>query len=91
MDYLINVKKYSKPHIRQECFKRGIAGSIVSEVLEEAAMDSVEMILSLLKGKYAAKLMAENGKEKVYQALLRKGFSYSDINSAFYRLEDEEI
>ena len=32
----------------------------------------------------------ENGKEKVVAALMRKGFSYGDIKSAFYRIENEE-
>ena len=42
----------------------------------------------LIKTKYASKLNQENGKEKVIAALQRKGFYYSDIKSAFYRIEE---
>ncbi len=91
VEYLYKNKNYSKAHIKQECFKRGIASSITSEVLEDFEMEPVEQILDLLKTKYSSRLEQEKGKEKVYQALLRKGFTYSDISSAFYRFDDEEI
>ena len=38
---------------------------------------------------YLNKLKAEGGKNKVINALMRKGFSYSDIKSAFYEIENE--
>lgn len=89
IEYLFNVKKYSKAHVKQECFKRGISSSIINEILSEYEIDSVDTVLELIKTKYSAKLLQDNGKDKVIQALMRKGFSYSDISNAFYRLEDE--
>ncbi len=90
VEYLYNSKKYSTNHIRQECYKRGVAADIISAVLEDYEFDNVDNIVRLLDAKYASKLEQENGKQKVIAALQRKGFSYSDIKSAFYRLENDE-
>lgn len=90
VDYLYNVKKYSTNHIRQECYKRGVAGDIISAVLADFEFDNVDNIVKLIESKYLSKLEQENGKQKVIAALQRKGFSYSDIKSAFYRIEEDE-
>ena len=90
VDYLYTVKKYSTNHIKQECYKRGVAGDIISAALEDYEFDNVDNIVSLVEAKYTSKLEQENGKQKVIQALQMKGFSYSDIKSAFYRLENDE-
>ncbi len=58
--------------------------------MEDSEVDSVESIITIINKKYLSKLNAENGKEKVVAALMRKGFSYGDIKSAFYRIENEE-
>jgi len=79
----------SLPFIKQEMFKRGVPSEIISEVLSETEIDNVSSITELIMGKYRNKLNAENGKEKVIAALMRKGFSYSDIKSAFEDLETE--
>lgn len=91
VDYLYNVKKYSINHIRQECYKRGVDGDIIRQVLDSIEVDNTETILALIEKKYSSKLEQENGREKVIAALQRKGFSYSDIKSAFYRLEENEF
>ena len=91
VEYLINKKKYSENHIRQECYKRGISSDIINNVLEDFYIDNVDTIVELIQSKYLSKLQQENGTQKVIAALMRKGFSYSDIKSAFYRLEKDEI
>ena len=88
IEYLFEVKKFSVSNVKQECFKRGIDREIVDEKLSEYDIDSVSTIVELINGKYATKLEKENGKEKVKAALQRKGFYYSDIKSAFYRIEN---
>lgn len=90
VDYLYNVKKYSTNHIRQECYKRGVSGDIISAVMADFEFDNVDNIAKLIESKYLSKLEQENGKQKVVAALQRKGFSYSDIKSAFYRIEEDE-
>ena len=91
VDYLYNVKKHSTNHIRQECYKRGIDSDIINSVLESFEVDNIDTIVQLIENKYLSKLEQENGREKVVAALMRKGFSYSDIKSAFYRLEQDEF
>lgn len=87
LDYLIENKKMSKSHIKQEMFKRGVPSDIISELLADAEIDNISSIVDLILTKYKNKLNAENGKEKVIAALMRKGFSYGDIKSAFEELE----
>ena len=89
VEYLFNVKKYSLNHVKQECYKRGISQTLLNEIISDYDVDQTDVIVELLKSKYSSKLDAENGKQKVIQALLRKGFLYSDISNAFYRIEDE--
>lgn len=91
VDYLLNTKKYSLSHIKQECFKRGISRDIIDRVLEDFEIDNADSVYHLLKNKYASKLDQENGQEKVIASLQRKGFYYSDIKSALDRFyEDDE-
>lgn len=91
VEYLFNSKHYSENHVRQECFKRGIDRDIVDKVISEHDVDNVSTIIGLICNKYQTKLEQENGKNKVIAALQRKGFSYSDIKSAFYRIENDEF
>lgn len=90
VDYLYNVKKYSTNHIKQECYKRGVDREIIASVLEDFEFDNVDNIVNLINSKYLSKLEKDDGKQKVIAALQRKGFSYSDIKSAFYRIEEDE-
>lgn len=91
VEYLFNVKKYSTAHVRQECYKRGVDSDIIRRVINDFEIDNTDTIVELITKKYASKLEQENGMEKVIAALQRKGFSYSDIKSAFYRLEEDEF
>ncbi|MBQ3903497.1 MAG: RecX family transcriptional regulator, partial [Eubacterium sp.] len=90
LNHLINNKNMSASFIKQEMFKRGVPSEIISNVLEEVEIDNVSSIKELIVGKYRNKLLAENGKEKVIAALMRKGFSYNDVKAAFNELEFEE-
>lgn len=88
IEYLLKVKRFSLSNIKQECFKRGIDREIVEDKLSDFEIDNVSTVIELIKTKYASKLNQENGKEKVIAALQRKGFYYSDIKSAFFRIEE---
>ena len=90
INHLVNTKKMSVSFIKQEMFKRGIDSDIISQCLEEIEIDSVDNIVDLILTKYQNKLSKDDGKEKGVAALMRKGFSYSDIKSAFYRIENDE-
>lgn len=89
VEYLFNVKKCSVAHAKQECFKRGVPSSISNEIISNYEVDTESIIKDLLDTKYSSKLAQENGKQKVIQALMRKGFSYSDISNVLNRFNYE--
>lgn len=88
--HLYDNKKMSLNFIKHEMYMKGIDSFIIEDVLCENEVDNVANIVELINSKYAGKLRAENGKQKVMAALARKGFSYSDIKNAFYRIENED-
>ena len=89
LQYLVEGKKMSKSFVKQEFYKRGIPADITNDVIGEYEFDNESAVYDLLCTKYKNKLLADNGTEKVTNALLRKGFSYSDIKSAFRKIEIE--
>lgn len=89
-EHLFNGKNYSVNHVRQELCKRGIDKDIIASVLEDNETDQVSSVVKIINKSYLRKLQAENGREKVIAALMRKGFGYSDIKSALYRIENDE-
>lgn len=91
VNYLSKSKNMSYTFIKQELYKRGISSDIASYALEDIEVDNVSSIINLLQTKYASRLTAEDGKKKVIAALMRKGFSYSDIRNAFERIENDEF
>ena len=88
--YLAQTRNMSKNHIKQEMFKRGIPNEIIILVMEDYEFDNVSCVVDLILTKYRNKLNNEDGNKKVIASLMRKGFSYSDIKNAFYRIENEE-
>lgn len=88
--HLYDNKRMSLNFIKREMYMKGIDPFIIEDVLCENEVDNVANIVELINSKYAGKLRAEDGKQKVMAALARKGFSYSDIKSAFYRIENED-
>lgn len=88
--YLSETKRMSKNHIKQEMYKRGVPNDIIAYTLEDTEIDNVSAVVDLIFTKYRNKLDAQDGNKKVIAALMRKGFSYSDIREAFERIENEE-
>ena len=89
-EHLYTVKNYSDSHVKQELFKRGISRDIVNEIVDSAENDSVQSVITIINKKYLNKLNIEGGREKVIAAMMRKGFSYSDIKSALDEIENDE-
>lgn len=71
----------SKREAIAKMLNRGIPYDLAKQVLENTEADEEGQIRNLLEGKYAYKLSLEKGSEKVYAALVRKGFSYSSIRA----------
>lgn len=91
LDYLVNSKNMSKSFIKQEMYKRGVPAEIINNILNDVEIDNVSSIVELLNKKYKNKLNAENGYDKVIASLMRKGFSYSDVKSAFEEIEIDNV
>lgn len=90
LEYLINNKKMSRSFIKQEMYKRGLSSDIISNVLEDVEIDSVSNVVDIILSKYLNKLKVQGGRDKVIAALMRKGFSYSDVKDALNRIENDE-
>ena len=89
-EHLYTVKNYSDSHVKQELFKRGISRDIVNEIVYSSENDPVQSVITIINKKYLNKLNIEGGREKVIAAMMRKGFSYSDIKSALDEIENDE-
>ena len=87
--HLRDDKKMSKNFIKQEMYKRGLSSEIISNVIDNEEIDNASTVYDLILTKYSRKLNQEGGKDKVIAALMRKGFSYSDVKSAFNMIENE--
>lgn len=79
----------SKREATQKMLAKGIPYDLIKEVLAETETDEAAQIAALLRGKYAYKLSQEGGVEKVYAALVRKGFAFGDIRTALKEYSEE--
>lgn len=84
-------KGKSLGEIRRRLADKRIASDIIDEVLDGIQTDERPLISELISGKYAGKLSSENGRQKVYAALLRRGFRSSDIIAALNGSEVDGI
>lgn len=82
-------KSYGKIRINAELKKRGIGSQTINDVLEEFDFDSNEELISLIERKYARYLGDEKGVNKVKNALMRMGYTYSQIKEAINAFTDE--
>ncbi len=80
---------YSRREILQKLLLKGVPYDLAKSVLGNEALDEQNKIKALLEKKYRTKLKKENGAEKVFAALLRKGFSYSEVKEALKSFIEE--
>ncbi len=82
----------SKREALQKMLLKGVPYDLAKSVLEETETDELSQIKNVIEKKYKTKLTAENGAQKVYAALVRKGFSYGAVKTALntYIEESEE-
>ena len=79
----------SKREAMHKMLLKGLSYDLIREMLDSGEIDEEEKIKNLLEGKYARKLTEEKGTEKVYAALVRKGFSYSAVRTAMKNFTQE--
>ncbi len=91
---LFERKKYGKNRVKSELFRKGIASDVINEVLdsyeEENEPDNVQRIVDIIRKKYYNKLIDEKSRQKVVAALLRLGYSFSDIRQAMSEFSSDE-
>ncbi len=88
----LNNGNYSKREVLQKLLLKGVPYDLAKEILEDETLDEQTKIKNLLYKKYSTKLEKDGGAEKVFAALVRKGFSYSSVREAMksYIEESEE-
>lgn len=72
----------SKREAVNKLYLKGVPLSLAKQVCVCFETDETDTVKNLIKEKYAAKLSAENGSQKVFAALIRKGFSYQSVREA---------
>lgn len=75
---------YGKGRIREELHRRGVPRELWEEALEELP-DSVDMLDALIQKKCRGDLSDPKEKKRVCDALLRRGFSWSEVKAALGR------
>ena len=68
---------------------KGVPRDIAYEAVNAIDTDEEEQISTLIKKKYLGKLDSENGTQKVYAALIRKGFSFSAVKNVLKKYSEE--
>ncbi len=85
---LLERKSYSMKRIKQELAFRGIDREIIENTVDSLDNEPQKSIIILVKKKYINKLNDEKGKKRTVDALLRLGYSYSDIKNALNTISE---
>lgn len=90
INHLLCDKKYGSRRVMSYLLQKGFEKDMISDALNELSHDSTDDIVSLIN---ASNTDFEDRKSvsKLYQKLLRKGFSYSEIKSSIMKYTDMEI
>ena len=72
----------SKREAYAKLYNKGIPKEIIKLVLEETNFDEDSQITAVIDKKYRNKMNSKEAIQKVYAALIRKGFSYSAVSDA---------
>lgn len=89
-EYLIEKKRFGRYRAAMEMKRRGLSKDLISETLDKYDEDSVVRLYELVKEKYEQYLTDQKGVNRVKNALVRKGFSYDDINAVIKAVLSEE-
>ena len=91
---LFEHKKFGKIRIKSELIAKGIASDIASETVnslfEDEEPDNIKRIVDIIEKKYYNRMNDEVGRKKVFSALQRMGYTFSDIREAMSEFSDDE-
>lgn len=79
----------SKREAYAKLYNKGIPKDVIKTVLEETTFDEVSQIETIIEKKYRNKLSDKENVQKVYAALVRKGFSYREVSAALKKYQQE--
>lgn len=79
----------SKRESYAKLYNKGIPASVIKFVLEDTDFDELSQILAVIEKKYRTKMDTKENIQKVYAALIRKGFSYSAVRDAIKKYTQE--
>ena len=85
----MNESNISKREAYMKLNLKGVPREIINEVLMETEFDEAQQIRALIDKKYARRLQSGEDTQKVYAALVRKGFSYSAVREALKSRAEE--
>lgn len=90
---LFEVKKAGKYKVRQEMRMKGLSDELIEEAIEKYEDCSSDLLKELVEKKYARYLTDEKGVRKVKSALVRQGYTFSEIKNVLdtYDYEDEDF
>ena len=84
-------KGFGDLRVREELRRRGLARDLVASVLEEKPQDANDAVLNFLQQKLRGQALDEEKKRKLSAALMRRGFSWADIQSGFSKVERGDL
>jgi len=84
---LFERKLISPARIRSELISKGISREIADIICEGLDNNQKERIIRILQLKFLNQLSTEQGRKKAFNALVRMGYGFSDIRSAFRELD----
>ncbi len=84
-----NLKKKSVRQMRHELSRKGVAREVADPVFDEAGIDEVGQVMSLLeKRRYSGREASFEERRRQAAYLSQKGFSGEAIRTAFARMEE---
>ena len=91
---LFERKKFGKMRIKAELRAKGIsaetANSAVEALFEDEEPDNIQRIVDIIGKRYYNRMNDDVGRKKVFAALQRMGYSFSDIREAMSEFSDDE-
>ena len=85
----LSESRASKREILYKLQNKGIPSDIAKQIIEADESSESDKLQKLIKTKYASKLQNEENVKKVFAALIRKGYNYSDVREALKAYSEE--
>ncbi len=79
----------SKRESYAKLYAKGIPSDVIKSVLEDTDFDEAAQLEMIIDKKYRNKLSDKDNAQKVYAALVRKGFSYGAVRDAIKKYTQE--